>query len=176
MTIFSGAIAAVFTLLAAPATLTADVPLQVPLFPIVPAAQQTCDTTLPSGLSFKILRAGEGATPKGSDLVLLRYVGYLRTNGLVFDQNAQAVFALDGVVPGFSEGVAQMNKGAIYRICIPAALGYGAEANDPIPANSDLGFQVELVDFKTAEEIEKLRAAEAAAGQAMAPEVPIQEK
>ncbi len=154
----------------------AEVPLQVPLYPIVATAQQVCDMTLPSGLGLKSLRAGEGASPSGSDLVLVRYVGYLRSNGLVFDQNAEAVFALNGVVPGFSEGIAQMKKGAIYRFCIPAALGYGAEANDPIPANSDLGFQVELIDFKTAEEVQKMRDAQSAAVEKLEEDIPPPEK
>jgi FKBP-type peptidyl-prolyl cis-trans isomerase FkpA len=56
-----------------------------------------------------------------------------------------------------------MTKGSIWRFCVPAALGYGAKgAGDAIPANADLVFQAELVDFKTAAEIEKMRAAAAA--------------
>ena len=56
-------------------------------------------------------------------------------------------FPVGGVIPGFSEGLQTMGKGAAMRLCIPAALGYGAKATGPIPANADLVFQVELVDI-----------------------------
>ncbi len=75
----------------------------------------------------------------------------------------QAAFPVEGVIPGFSEGLQMMAKGSTWRFCVPAALGYGAQASGPIPANSDLVFQVELVDFKTAAELEALRAAQSAA-------------
>ena len=68
-------------------------------------------------------------------------------------------FPANGVIPGFSEGLQMMKRGGIARFCIPAALGYGAQASGPIPANSDLVFQVELIDFKTAAEVEAMRKA-----------------
>ena len=64
-----------------------------------------------------------------------------------------------GVIPGFSEGVQLLGRGGVVRICIPAALGYGAQASGPIPANADLVFQIELLDFKTAAEIDAMRKA-----------------
>ena len=68
---------------------------------------------------------------------------------------------VDGVIPGFGEGLSQMVKGSIHRICVSAALGYGAAANGPIPANSDLVFQVELLDFRSRGEVDAARAAQA---------------
>lgn len=65
--------------------------------------------------------------------------------------------ALDQVIPGFSEGLRLTGKSGIVRICIPAALGYGAQATGPIPANADLVFQAELLDFKTPSEMDALR-------------------
>ena len=62
-----------------------------------------------------------------------------------------------GVIPGFSEGLKMMPLGATYRFCIPAALGYGAKPAGQIPANSDLVFQVELLDAKTEAEVEAMR-------------------
>ena len=50
-----------------------------------------------------------------------------------------------------------MSKGSTWRFCIPAALGYGDKGTGPIPANSDLVFQVELVDFKTEAEVTAMR-------------------
>ena len=55
-----------------------------------------------------------------------------------------------------------MTKSGIARFCIPAAMGYGARESGPIPANSDLVFQVELMDFKTAAHLESIRKAQAA--------------
>ena len=51
------------------------------------------------------------------------------------------------MIPGFGEGLQAMGKGGVMRLCVPAALGYGAKATGPIPANADLVFQVELVDI-----------------------------
>ncbi len=138
-------------------------PIAVPLNPVIDAARQTCNQTRPSGLGVQKLRAGEGAMPEPTDYVAVRYIGYLRSNGAVFDQNEMGVFPLDGVVPGFAEGIAQMNKGAIYRLCIPAKLGYGEKDQGIIPPNSDLGFQVELLEFKTALEVATMRSKEAEA-------------
>jgi FKBP-type peptidyl-prolyl cis-trans isomerase FkpA len=53
-------------------------------------------------------------------------------------------------------------KSGVARFCIPATMGYGSQASGPIPANSDLVFQVELVDFKTAAELEGMNRAQAA--------------
>ena len=54
---------------------------------------------------------------------------------------------LSGVVPGFAEALKLMPKGAKYRFWIPPQLGYGDKASGPIPANSTLVFDVELIDF-----------------------------
>ena len=68
--------------------------------------------------------------------------------------------SLDQVVPGFAEGITRMQKGGRYRLTIPADKAYGAEdKRNPqtgevvIPANSDLVFDVDLIDFKSREEI-----------------------
>jgi FKBP-type peptidyl-prolyl cis-trans isomerase FkpA len=65
------------------------------------------------------------------------------------------------VISGFGEGLTLMSTGSIYRICVPAALGYGAVANGPIPASSDLVFQIELLDHRSKAEVEASRAAAA---------------
>lgn len=138
----------------------ADEPIKLPLRPIVTAKQQLCTETRPSGLGIKLLKAGEGASPLPGDLVMVNYLGYLRANGEVFDQSTSAVFPVDGVIAGFAEGIMQMNKGAIVRLCIPAALGYGVEGtpDGTVPGNADLGFQVELVDFKSQAELDAMHA------------------
>lgn len=146
---------------AAPAPAAKAAPSQilpVPLMPSVGPQFRSCAAKTPSGLGYSVLKAGEGPKPGKSDFVLVNYIGYLAANGQVFDQNVTAPLSLDNVIPGFSEGVQAMQRGAIYRLCIPAALGYGAQASQAIPANSDLVFQIELVDSKTVAEVEKMRA------------------
>lgn len=138
---------------------TAIIP--VPLNPIVPATQRLCSATTSSGLGTLALKPAEGAKPAKADYVLVGYIGYLEASGEVFDQNKQTAFPVEGVIPGFSEGLQMMAKGSVWRFCVPAALGYGAQESGPIPANSDLVFQVELVDFKTAAELEAMRAGQA---------------
>jgi FKBP-type peptidyl-prolyl cis-trans isomerase FkpA len=96
---------------------------------------------------------GAGAHPGATDYVLMNYVG--RTDdGHVFDQQKRAVMPLSGVIPGFTKALQQMQAGGKYEVTIPAALGYGDHAVGSIPANSRLHFTIELVDFKSAAEIE----------------------
>ena len=149
-------------LLAAPAVAFAAEPsgiIALPLNPVVPAEQRGCTAKTASGLGYTMLRPATGVTPAATDYVLVNYVGYLAATGAVFDQNMRTPFPANGVIPGFSEGLQMMKRGGIARFCIPAALGYGAQASGPIPANSDLVFQVELIDFKTAAEVEAMRKA-----------------
>ncbi len=132
----------------------------LPLVPIVGPSLRTCTAQTASGLGTLNLKPSAAAKPGKTDIVLVNYIGYLATTGAVFDQGMQAAFPAEGVIPGFSEGLQLMAKGSTWRFCVPAALGYGAEASGPIPANSDLVFQVELVDFKTSAEVEAMRAAQ----------------
>lgn len=131
--------------------------LPVPLMPTVGPQFRGCSAKTPSGLGYSVLKAGDGPKPGKNDFALVSYIGYLAANGQVFDQNVTAPLNLDNVIPGFSEGVQAMPRGSTYRLCIPAALGYGAQASAAIPANSDLVFQIELVDSKTIAEVEKMR-------------------
>ena len=109
-----------------------------------------------------MLRAGSGAKPTAGDVVLVNYIGYLAATGAVFDQGMRSPLPVNGVIPGFSQGLQTMTRSGVARFCIPAAMGYGAQASGPIPANSDLVFQIELLDFKTAAEVEAMNRAEAA--------------
>ena len=109
-----------------------------------------------------MLRPATGPKPAASDVVLVNYIGYLASTGAVFDQGMRSPLPVNGVIPGFSQGLQMLGRSGIARFCIPAALGYGARATGPIPANADLVFQVELVDYKTAAEIEALNKAQSA--------------
>lgn len=113
----------------------------------------------PSGLRYKVVKAGEAAAPHptDTDIALVQYEGRL-SDGSVFDKSQQPTpFPVNAVVPGFSEGLKLMTKGAKYRFWIPPELGYGAETKGPIPANSTLEFDVELVDFLPEETVRRLQ-------------------
>jgi FKBP-type peptidyl-prolyl cis-trans isomerase FkpA len=152
-------------LAAAPAAALADPApaiIKVPLQPVVGADMRMCAARTASGLGYTVLRDATGPKPGKTDFVLIGYIGYLATTGAVFDQNQATPLSVDGVIPGFAEGLQMMPRGSIYRFCVPAALGYGANgAGDAIPANSDLVFQIELIDSKTAAEVAAMRKAQA---------------
>lgn len=112
--------------------------------------------TTKSGLQYKVLEDGTGPSPTASDVALVGYKGTL-LDGTVFDENPQTAMPVDGVVPGFSEGLQKMKKGGKYRLWIPPQLGYGAQAAGPIPANSVLVFDVQLHDFKSKAEIMQMQ-------------------
>lgn len=112
--------------------------------------------TTASGLQYKVLEAGAGPSPTTSDVALVGYKGTL-LDGTTFDENPQTAMPVDGVVPGFSEGLQLMKKGAKVRLWIPPQLGYGDQAAGPIPAGSVLVFDVQLHDFKSRAEIMQMQ-------------------
>jgi len=108
-------------------------------------------TTTDSGLQYEVLTAGEGDLATPSDTVTVHYTGSL-LDGSVFDSSVErgepATFALNRVIPGWTEGVALMNVGSKYKLYIPSELGYGAQgAGADIPPNSTLVFEVELLEI-----------------------------
>ena len=109
--------------------------------------------TTASGLQYKIIAEGNGATPKESDTVSVHYKGTL-TNGTEFDssykRNQPAEFPLKGVIPGWTEGLQLLKKGGKAQFWIPPQLAYGDRPRPGIPANSVLVFEVELLDVKAA--------------------------
>ena len=104
--------------------------------------------TTASGLQYKVIKPGQGgAHPTATDVALVNYTGRL-IDGTVFDASKQPTpMPLSSVLPGFAEALKLMPKGSKYRFWLPAKLGYGDRANGPIPANSMLVFDVELIDF-----------------------------
>lgn len=108
--------------------------------------------TTRSGLRFEELRAGAGPRPSLESKVKVRYVGWLQ-DGKKFDSSfarrLPAEFPLKLLIKGWQEGLALMNKGAVYRFEIPSHLGYGKKgAGTLIPPDSKLVFWVELVSFE----------------------------
>ena len=106
--------------------------------------------TLPSGLQYKVLKEGNGRKPKATDQVKCHYEGFL-IDGTVFDSSVQrgepAVFGLQQVIAGWTEGLQLMQEGAKYRFFIPYMLGYGeGGAGAAIPPFATLIFDVELIE------------------------------
>ncbi len=103
-----------------------------------------------SGLQYQVVRAGNGPKPAATDVVRVHYKGTL-LDGTVFDSSYDrgqpAEFGLAQVIPGWSEGVALMPVGSKYTFWIPAELGYGEAGGGPIPPNSMLTFEVELMEI-----------------------------
>lgn len=124
---------------------------------VVAAAEPAAPASRSPARDVKVetLTAGQGDRPPAGSYVLIDYKGLL-ADGTVFDHAEHAPMALDEVVPGFARGLVQMQRGGRYRLTIPSELGYGARAMGPIPANSDLVFEIALIDFKTPDEIAAL--------------------
>ncbi|WP_302024458.1 FKBP-type peptidyl-prolyl cis-trans isomerase [uncultured Prevotella sp.] len=106
--------------------------------------------TLPSGLQYMVLKEGNGKKPKATDQVKCHYEGFL-IDGTVFDSSIQrgepAVFPLNQVIAGWTEGLQLMQEGAKYRFFIPYILGYGeGGAGVSIPPYAALIFDVELLE------------------------------
>ncbi len=96
---------------------------------------------------------GTGATAKASDTVEVQYVGADYTNGKNFDSSwsrgQPTSFPLNGVVPGFAQGIVSMKVGGRREIVIPPGLGYGATGSPPAVApNETLVFVVDLLGIQ----------------------------
>ena len=107
-------------------------------------------TVLPSGLQYEVVREGTGRKPKATDSVKCHYEGTL-VDGTVFDSSRRrgepAVFPLNGVIRGWTEGLQLMQEGAVYRFFIPYNLAYGERgAGASIPPYAALVFEVELIE------------------------------
>jgi len=134
--------------------MAADVP-HPPLPPgagVIDADAPKAFTSTPSGLQYRVLRKGAGANPKASSNVKVNYHGWL-DDGKVFDssyERREAIeFPLNGVIPGWTEGMQLVGKGGMIELLIPSNLGYGPRGAPPvIPPNATLHFLVELLDVR----------------------------
>jgi FKBP-type peptidyl-prolyl cis-trans isomerase len=108
--------------------------------------------TSPSTLGIQDLVVGTGATAATGDTVTVHYVGTL-TNGTKFDSSYDRdqpyTFRIGAgqVIAGWDQGVPGMRVGGRRRLTIPPSLGYGSQAIGPIPANSTLVFEIELLSI-----------------------------
>lgn len=118
---------------------------------------------VPRGLSLDTEVAGKGAVAKIGDVVFIKYKGKLAADGTVFDESREIPLPVEGLfpagtpfpleegatIPGFFEGLQQMQKGGKYSLFIPADKAYGATPppGSPIPPNADLVFEIEVIDI-----------------------------
>lgn len=112
------------------------------------AAQEPGATRTQSGLVFRELQAGSGASPAATDQVTVHYRGTL-IDGTEFDssysRNEPTSFRLNGVIPCWTEGLQRMRPGGRARLVCPSTIAYGDRAQRAIPAGSTLIFEVELI-------------------------------
>ena len=128
---------------------------------------------MPRGLDVETVTAGSGDSPQLGDVVFVNYVGTL-ADGTEFDRSqplpvppglfpeGNPLLLEEGaIIDGFIEGLQQMQKGGSYVLTIPAEQAYGAEPppGSPIPANADLVFEVEVVDFMSRDDFQARAAA-----------------
>ena len=106
-----------------------------------------------SGLTYETMKAGDGRVAKSGDEVLMHYTGTLN-DGSKFDSSRDrneplpVTLGMGRVIPGWDEGVPGMKVGEKRKLIIPPELGYGQQAQNGIPANSTLNFEVELMSVK----------------------------
>ena len=109
-------------------------------------------TTTASGLQYEVLEEGDGPRPGPTDTVRVQYSGTL-IDGTQFDasnpDSSGVTFALNRVIPGWSEAVQLMPVGSTYKFYIPAQLAYGERGQPPhVPPNAALIFEVELLGIE----------------------------
>lgn len=113
------------------------------------SAQEAGAVVTASGLVYRSLKDGSGASPTASDKVKVHYRGTF-ADGREFDssykRNAAIDFPLNGVIPCWTEGVQRMKVGGKAKLTCPAAIAYGSRgAGGVIPPNTTLLFEVELL-------------------------------
>ncbi|HLF33113.1 MAG TPA: FKBP-type peptidyl-prolyl cis-trans isomerase [Cyclobacteriaceae bacterium] len=107
--------------------------------------------TLPSGLQYEVLTAGQGQQPKATDVVTVHYSG-TTIDGKVFDSSIErgepASFAVNEVIMGWQEALQLMAVGSKWKLYVPSNLAYGERgAGEVIPPNAALIFEVELLSI-----------------------------
>ncbi len=105
--------------------------------------------TTPSGLQYRVISPGNGASPKPTDQVSVHYKGTL-LDGSEFDSSYKrgepATFPVNGVIKGWQEALVLMKPGAKYELYIPPELAYDMNSPPVIPPGSALRFEVELLN------------------------------
>jgi len=116
---------------------------------------------VPEGIAFSEITAGTGGKPEKGQVAIINYTGKL-ADGKVFDTGEAQPMLVGGNIPGFDEALERMETGGKYTVTIPSDLAYGAEERRHpmtgelvIPANSDLTFDVELLEVVSRADFER---------------------
>lgn len=142
--------------------------LWLALAAVVLAGAAMAYVTVPKGVSVTEIKAGLGKSPTIEDVVFVKYKGML-ADGTVFDESQDFPVPVPGIfpegtplllqemIPGFQEGIVQMQKGGKYTLFIPSEKAYGAnpQPGSPIPPNADLTFEIEIVDFMSRADMDR---------------------
>jgi FKBP-type peptidyl-prolyl cis-trans isomerase FkpA len=126
---------------------------------------------VPRGVDVDVIAEGTGPMPKDGDVLFIEYKGKLAADGTVFDESRDIPLPVEGIfpkgtpfpieegatIPGFFEGLKQMQKGGKYTLFIPADKAYGAEPPEgaPIPPNADLEFEIEVIEIMSQQTFER---------------------
>ena len=102
-----------------------------------------------SGIYYQVMNPGTGATPTATSRVSVTYTGKL-LDETVFDQKTTptGLYPLSGFITGWQLGLPLISNGGTIRLLIPSSLAYGCTATGPIPANSVLYFEIQIVDVQ----------------------------
>lgn len=107
-------------------------------------------TTLPSGVQYKVVTAGNGATPSPENQVKVHYTGKT-IDGKVFDSSVErgepAVFPVGGLIKGMTEVLQKMKVGDKWVVTIPSQMAYGQNGPPQIGPNQVLIFELELIEI-----------------------------
>jgi FKBP-type peptidyl-prolyl cis-trans isomerase len=106
--------------------------------------------TLPSGVQYRIIRAGKGKKPTENSSVVCRYKGTL-INGDSFDMSEgkkPATMLVSGFLPGVKEAVKLMNGGAKWEIVVPPQLAFGSSGSHGVGANAVVVYQIDIISIK----------------------------
>lgn len=110
------------------------------------------EVTTDSGLTVITIEEGAGASPAMGDTVVVNYTGWLEEDGSQFDTGDGISFTVGGVIEGWNEGLQLMREGGEARLIIPSELAYGESGAPPrIPPNSNLIFDIELIEVQSAD-------------------------
>lgn len=126
---------------------------------------------VPRGLDVDVIQAGTGPTPKEGEVIFVKYKGMLAADGTVFEDVQTSPFPVQGLfpegnpflfekgqmIPGFYEGLKDVQKGGKYKLFIPADMAYGASPppQSPIPPNADLEFEIEVTGIVSRATVER---------------------
>lgn len=123
--------------------------IAVEMWDVDPASFKTTS----SGLKYAMVKDGEGTFADSGNVVTVHYSGYLE-DGTKFDSSVERaepfsfMLGMGQVIPGWDEGIKLMKKGSRFRLMIPPQLAYGEVELEKIPANSNLVFDIELLDIQ----------------------------